>query len=63
MSEPTPKQLLNIAQTYFNSNMTTLQARQSDRLDFYEVSVWNIEAALKAAYALGQKDRNGKEDE
>ncbi|MDO8776623.1 MAG: hypothetical protein Q7K57_49495 [Burkholderiaceae bacterium] len=33
----------------------TLEARKSDRLDFYDVSVWGVEAALKAAFEAGQK--------
>jgi hypothetical protein len=31
----------------------TLEIRRSDRLDFYDVSVWRIEAALTAAYRAG----------
>jgi hypothetical protein len=33
----------------------TLDTRNSDRLDFHELSVWGIKAALEAAYAAGQK--------
>ena len=31
----------------------TLEHRKSDRLDFHEVSVWSVEAALNAAYDAG----------
>jgi len=31
----------------------TLQTQHSDRLDFHDVSVWAIEAALQAAYQAG----------
>ncbi|CAA7620531.1 hypothetical protein [Magnetospirillum sp. SS-4] len=33
----------------------TLDTRKSDRLDFHELAVWQIKAALEAAYAAGQK--------
>jgi site-specific DNA-adenine methylase len=36
-------------------HIETLQARHADRLDFHEVAVWSIEAALKAAFEAGQK--------
>lgn len=32
----------------------TLQTRMMDSLDFHEVSVWSLEAALKAAFEAGQ---------
>ena len=31
----------------------TLKERESDSLDFHEVSVWGIQAALEAAYDAG----------
>jgi len=33
----------------------TLETRGSDRLDFHDVSVWRVKAALEAAYDLGLK--------
>ncbi len=33
--------------------ITTLETRQSDRLDFHDLAVWNVAAALKAAYDAG----------
>jgi hypothetical protein len=43
--------LTNIAKTHLN--ITTLATRRSDRLDFHDVSVWAVRAALKAAYDAG----------
>jgi hypothetical protein len=34
----------------------TLNTRHSDRLDFHEVSVWNLKAALQAAFDAGRAD-------
>jgi hypothetical protein len=31
----------------------TLETRRMDRLDFHEVAVWEIRAALEAAYKAG----------
>jgi len=31
----------------------TLETRNSDHLDFHEVSAWGVQAALEAAYAAG----------
>jgi hypothetical protein len=36
-------------------DLETLVTRNSDRLDFHELSVWGIKAALEAAYAAGQE--------
>lgn len=35
----------------------TLKAFYSDEYDFFETSVWSLEAALKAAYELGKNER------
>lgn len=34
--------------------IATLEPRHSDRLDFHEVSVWGVKAALLAAFEAGQ---------
>jgi len=34
-------------------NLQTLEAGHSDELDFHELSVWQIKAALQAAYQAG----------
>ena len=31
----------------------TLETRNSDRMDFHEVSVWGVKSALMAAYEAG----------
>ena len=31
----------------------TLEARNSDRLDFHDVSVWGVRSALEAAFKAG----------
>jgi len=33
----------------------TLQERKADQLDFHSVAVWNVRAALAAAYETGRK--------
>jgi hypothetical protein len=38
----------------------TLEARNSDSLDFHECSVWAIKRALKEAYETGLKNRDSK---
>lgn len=43
--------LADIAQKHLF--IETLEERKSDSLDFHEVSVWGVQAALEAAYAAG----------
>jgi hypothetical protein len=38
----------------------TLETQSSDRLDFHDVSVWGIKAALEAAYEAGRKSASVK---
>ena len=45
--------LANIAATILN--LETLDTRNSDRLDFHELSVWQIKKALEAAFTAGQE--------
>ena len=49
---PSEALLLEIAAKHFHS-IETLETRNSDRLDFHDVAVWSILAALEAAYAAG----------
>jgi hypothetical protein len=35
----------------------TTETRNSDRLDFHECAVWNIRAAMEAAYEAGKRER------
>lgn len=37
----------------------TLETRNSDSLDFKEVAVWSLKAALEAAYKAGREGREG----
>lgn len=37
-------------------NISTLEERNSDSLDFYEVSVWGLQEALIKAYEEGNKN-------
>ena len=36
-------------------DLETLDTRNNDRLDFHELSVWQIKKALEAAFAAGQE--------
>ena len=36
-------------------NLHTLDTRNRDALDFHDLAVWKIKAALEAAYAAGRK--------
>lgn len=38
-------------------HVETLETRSSDRLDFYDCAVWNIKAALEAAYLAGANSK------
>ena len=38
-------------------HIDTLATRNSDRLDFHEVSVWGLKEALQAAFTAGQKSK------
>ena len=43
--------LTQIAQQHLD--VETLETRRSDRLDFHDLAVWSIKAALEAAYQAG----------
>ena len=47
------KKLAEIARQHLR--IETLETRRSDSLDFHDVSVWGVKAALQAAYDLGRK--------
>ncbi len=57
MSKQTTKtidqQMLQIALDHLF--IETLETRNSDRLDFHEVSVWGVRSALLAAYEAGRQ--------
>ena len=50
--EPINSDLSDIAKKFLG--VTTLATRNSDQLDFYDLAVWNISAALEAAFLAGQ---------
>lgn len=55
-SDPTAQrdaQLLEIAQRQFH--LETLETRNWDRLDFHDVAVWAIRAALEEAFEAGRR--------
>lgn len=39
----------------------TLEEQHSDRLDFHTVAVWELKAALEAAYNAGAQSQNTQE--
>ena len=49
---PSESLLMEIAARHFH--LETLETRNSDGLDFHDVAVWSIRAALEAAFAAGQ---------
>lgn len=49
---PSRQILTSIARDHLG--IATLDTRQSDSLDFHDVAVWQVEAALKAAFDAGQ---------
>jgi hypothetical protein len=51
-SAPSETLLLDIATRHFHT-IETLETRNSDRLDFHDVAVWAMRAALTEAYAAG----------
>ena len=50
---PSEALLLEIAAKHFHG-IETLETRKSDRLDFHDVAVWAIRAALEDAYEAGR---------
>ena len=38
-------------------DIKTLETRNSDSLDFYELSVWQIKESLKKAFEAGEKSK------
>jgi hypothetical protein len=58
-SEPKSKAEILTAIAQEHLNFETLEERKSDSLDFKDVGVLNVKAALEAAYAAGQASRKG----
>ena len=57
MTKQTNKALENLLQQIALDHLfiETLETRNSDRLDFHEVSVWGVKSALIAAYEAGRQ--------
>ena len=57
MTKQTDKSLENLLQQIALDHLfiDNLETRNSDRLDFHEVSVWGVKSALMAAYEAGQQ--------
>jgi len=55
MNKRIEKKLETIAKEHLF--METLETRNSDGLDFHEVSVWGVKKALEMAYELGRAER------
>lgn len=51
-------ELAAIAKRYFGTE--SLEARNSDSLDFRDIAVWNLRDALEAAFEAGRQSRNGE---
>ena len=52
---PSEALLLEIAAKYFRLETLEIRNRRAcTRLDFHDVAVWSIRAALEAAFAAGQ---------
>ena len=60
--DPLDKKLAKIASDNIPelNGRKTLKALYSDADDFFETSVWSLEAALKEVYELGKKERGIK---
>ena len=57
MTKQTDKALESLLQQIALDHLfiETLETRNSDRLDFHEVSVWGVKSALIAAYEAGRQ--------
>ena len=57
MTKKTDKAMENLLQQIALDHLfiDTLETRNSDRLDFHEVSVWGVKSALMAAYEAGRQ--------
>lgn len=43
-------------------SLETLETRKSDSLDFHDMAVWSIKAALESAYEAGRRANTPKKD-
>lgn len=60
LSPEARREIAEIARVHLH--IETLEARRHDSLDFHNLAVWNIEAALEAAYLAGMVDHHRKRE-
>lgn len=60
LSPAAKREIAEIARVHLR--IETLEARRHDSLDFHELSVWSISAALEAAYLAGMVDHYRKRE-
>jgi hypothetical protein len=53
-ADPSEALLLEIAAKHFHT-IETLETRNRDQLDFHDVAVWAIRAALEEAFEAGRR--------
>lgn len=56
LSPAAQREIAEIARVHLH--IEALETRRSDSLDFYDLAVWNIRAALEAAYLAGMVDHH-----
>jgi uncharacterized membrane protein len=57
-TQPDTNALAAIAKQHLR--IDTLETRKSDSLDFHDVAVWNVRAALEAAFMAGSAHERAK---
>jgi hypothetical protein len=57
-TQPDTNALATIAKEHLR--IDSLETRESDSLDFHDIAVWNIRAALEAAFMAGSAHERAK---
>ncbi|ENO87663.1 DUF6900 domain-containing protein [Thauera linaloolentis] len=60
LSPSTKREIAEIARVHLH--IETLEVRGHDSLDFHSLAVWNVSAALEAAYLAGMVDHYRKRE-
>ncbi|MDE0724355.1 MAG: hypothetical protein OSB62_06605 [Alphaproteobacteria bacterium] len=55
IQQQTDQLLAEIAKKHLN--IETLETRNSDSLDFHDISVWSLKDAIEAAYKAGEQSK------
>lgn len=58
LSPAAKREIAEIARVHLH--IETLERRWSDSLDFHDLAVWSVAAALEAAYLAGMVDHHRK---